>query len=89
MASRDRKKWQYLVGRFVRRNDELWFESSAVARMRIRGGIKGFAEVLNELGAEGWDLVHCDDTAPRPIAGSGDDVTVAWGDMIFKRPSET
>lgn len=85
MALRDRKKWQYLVGRFVRRKDELWFESSVQPKARIRGGVKGFAEVLNELGADGWELVHCDDTPPRPIAGSGDDVTLAWGDMIFKR----
>ncbi len=56
--------------------------------MPIKGGVSGFAEVLNRLGAEGWELVHCDDTPPRVISGEGEDATYAWGDMIFKRPGE-
>jgi hypothetical protein len=83
-----RKRWQYLVGRFLRRKTDLWFESSERPRMPIKGGISGFAEVLNRLGSEGWELVHCDDTPPRVIQGEGDDATHAWGDMIFKRVAE-
>jgi hypothetical protein len=83
-----RKRWRYLVGRFVRRKTDLWFESSEHPRTPIKGGVTGFAAVLDRLGADGWELVHCDDTPPRVIAGEGDDATYAWGDMIFKRPIE-
>jgi hypothetical protein len=83
-----RTRWQYLVGRFVRRRDDLWFESSQHPRTPIKGGVKGYADVLDRLGEDGWELVHCDDTPPRTIMGAGDDATVAWADMIFKRPIE-
>jgi hypothetical protein len=83
-----RKRWQYLVGRFLRRKNDLWFESSAHPRSPIKGGVSGFADVLNKLGAEGWELVHTDDTPPRVIAGEGEDAMYAWGDMIFKRPMD-
>lgn len=86
MASR--KRWEYLVGRFVRRKSDLWFESSEHPRSPIKGGVRGFADVLNKLGADGWELVHCDDTPPRTISGEGEDATVAWGDMIFKRVAD-
>ncbi|MDP3278419.1 MAG: hypothetical protein Q8Q09_24735 [Deltaproteobacteria bacterium] len=83
------KRWQYLVGRFVRRKSELWFESSEHARVAIAGGIVGYAHILNLLGAEGWELVHCDDSAPRTIGVLDNEVAQAWGDMIFKREMPT
>lgn len=83
-----RQRWQYLVGHFGRRGTELWFESSGHDRWLIRGGVKGYAEVLDLLGAEGWELVHCDDSPPRVVVENGADSVYAWGDMIFKRPTD-
>ncbi len=81
-----RQRWEYIVGHFGRRERELWFESSLHGRIAIRnGGPKGYAEILNSLGAEGWDLVHVDDTPERKILEAGDRSVYAWGDMIFKR----
>lgn len=79
-------RWEYLVGHFCRKGSELWFESSHHGRLRVRGGVKGFAEILNVLGEEGWELAHCDDTPPRTLIEAGADSVYAWGDMIFKRP---
>jgi hypothetical protein len=87
MATR-RVQWEYLVGHFRRRGTELWFESSQHGKMPVRGGSKGFADVLNVLGAECWELVHCDDTPPRVIVDAGRESVYAWADMIFKRPAE-
>ena len=53
----------------------------------MRGGAKGYAEILNVLGAEGWELSHCDDTPPRTLVEAGAESVFAWGDMIFKRPA--
>jgi hypothetical protein len=86
MAGPRRNRWEYLVGHFGRRGAELWFESSHHGRLPVRGGARGFAEILNVLGAEGWELAHCDDTPPRTLVEAGPDSVYAWGDMIFKRP---
>jgi hypothetical protein len=85
MTGSRRPKWEYLVGHFSRRGAELWFESSHHGRMSVRGGVKGYAEVLNTLGGDGWELVHCDDTPPRTVLEAGEASVYAWGDMIFKR----
>jgi hypothetical protein len=86
IAATRRGKWEYLVGHFGRRGGELWFESSHHGRVPVRGGAKGFSEILNVLGAEGWELVHCDDSPPRTVLEAGAETVYAWGDMIFKRP---
>jgi hypothetical protein len=85
-ATAKRPKWEYLVGHFGRRTTDLWFESSHHGRLPVRGGARGFAEILNVLGGEGWELIHCDDTAPRTLGTTGGETVLAWGDMIFKRP---
>jgi hypothetical protein len=82
-----RTQWEYLVGQFRRRgHQEMWFECSHHDRWPVRGGNRGFADVLNKLGDEGWELVHVDDSAPRVVMDAGADSVFAWGDMIFKRP---
>lgn len=79
-------RWEYLVGYFARRGTELWFESSLHGRLTIRGrGARGYADLLNRLGDEGWELTHCDDTPPRTLVDAGAQSVYAWGDMIFKR----
>ncbi len=80
-----RTQWEYLVGQFRRRGTELWFECSHHDRWTVRGGYRGFADVLNKLGDEGWELVHTDDTPPRVLVEAGAESVYAWGDLIFKR----
>ena len=86
MSQGKRSKWEYLVGHFSRKGNELWFDSSHHGRVPLRGGVKGFAELLNSLGADGWELTHVDDTPPRTLVEAGAESVYAWGDMIFKRP---
>jgi hypothetical protein len=87
MSASRRTRWEYLVGHFGRRGTDLWFESSHHGRLAVRGGTKGFAEILTRLGGDGWELAHCDDTPPRTLVEAGENSVYAWGDMIFKRPA--